>query len=330
MRLIAPLCLLPFLAGCSQLSDHGPVSEKTKTQMEAMVLTKHEFLRRMQSKRSIPSQPVTVPFHMKAGVPVLKAAMNGHGMVPMMMDTGASRTMIQATTAVAKRVHVLRAEDATVEMQGVVGREQGRIGLLNPLVLGGWSLSGYPCLVRTYENRVASRGGETAFPESLLGFDVALQHCKYLTMDYRSKNITFGFGRAFQAPGGKRAAYAPFKVKNGVPFITLDSGGKSWEAIVDTGSFNGVEISEEVAQRLGVQDQGVAVKGLYLMAVGGTVSSAQARLRTVKLPDLTFLGDKYEDVEADIAPGPPRVGSFFLKDYRVTFDLVQKRLWLEW
>lgn len=298
--------------------------------MEALALSREEFQKQVQMKRSVPKQPVTMPFQMKLGVPVLQAQINGQGTVPMMMDTGASRTLTHAATAVKMKVHVLRAADATVEMQGVVGKENARVGLLNPLVLGGWSLPGYPCLVRTYENRITRNSGASAFPESLLGFDVAQQHCSYLTMDYRNKRLTFGFRDLFQAPKGKRVAFAPFVVKKGVPFITLESGGKKWEAIVDSGSFNGIEISEEVAARLGVQDQGEAVHGLYLMAVGGTISSSEARLRTVKLPDLTLVGDRYRDVEVDISPGPPRVGSHFLKDYRVTFDFRRKRLWLEW
>lgn len=330
MRLIASLCLLLLISGCSQTADHGPVSGRTQARLEALAVPKEAFIRRLAVRQTTPDWNVSIPLRLKHGVPVIQATINGPGAVPMMVDTGASRTMIQAAMAVEKKVPVLRAEDATVEMQGVVGREKGRIGLLDPLVLGGWALNGYPCLVRTYENRSANARGAQAFPESLLGFDVALRNCKYLTLDYRTKIITFGFRESFRAPSGKRVAQTPFTVKHGVPFIKVSSGGKSWEAIVDTGSFNGIEISEDVAAILKVQDQGVVVRGLYLMAVGGTVSSAQAKLRTVKLPDLTLVGDRYKGVEVDISPGPPRVGSFFLKDYRVTFDFSRKRLWLEW
>ncbi|MEN3943030.1 retroviral-like aspartic protease family protein [Prosthecobacter sp. SYSU 5D2] len=326
MRFTPLFLLLLLLAGCSQLADHGPVSARTQARMEALVLTKEEFLKRVQSPRMKPAGPVTVAFQLKAGVPVIDVTINGGKKLPMMVDTGASRTMIHATTAVAKQVSLLSAVDATVEMQGVIGSEKGRIGLLDSLEVGGWTLGGYPCLVRTFQNHTA----DTGFPDCLMGFDVALEHCSYLTFDYRNKKITFGFGGSFSSPVGKRAAFAPFKVKHGVPFITLEAGGKSWEAIVDTGSFNGVEISEEVAKKLGVQNQGVEVKGLYLMAVGGTVSSGQVKMRTVRLPELKFFGDRYRDVDIDIAPGPPRVGSHFLKDYRVTFDIRRKRLWLEW
>ncbi|WP_166647284.1 retropepsin-like aspartic protease [Prosthecobacter fusiformis] len=273
---------------------------------------------------------MTLPLRLSMGVPVLEAGINGRGAVSMMLDTGASRTMLQAATAVSHKVPIMRAEDAKVEMQGVVGKETGRIGLLNPLTLGSWSLNGYPCLVRTYENRLTGMSGAASFPESLLGFDVAVNYCRYLTLNYPGESVIFGFGQAFVPQAGTRKSSVPFKMKHGVPFITLRSGAHSWEAIVDSGSFNGIEINEEVAKKLGVHQGGRKVSGLYLMSIGGTVSSSQANLRTVKLPDLTLCGGKYKEVEVDISPGPPRVGSHFLKDYRATFDFKSKKLWLEW
>lgn len=298
--------------------------------MESQVVTKEQFLKRLKRPSPPPSRTVSLPLRMAAGVPVVKALINGHGAETMMFDTGASRSMIHAGTAVEKKIPVLRAEDATVELQGVVGKEQSRLGLLDPLILGTWALNGYPCLVRTYENRLHGMRGASSFPESLLGFDVASRNCSYLTVDYRAKQITFGFQQAFAPRAPSRSGSSTFKIEHGVPFITMQSGKEKWEAIVDTGSFNGIEISEEVAKRLGVQNDGEAVHGLYLMAVGGTVSSTQANMRMVKLKDISFLGDTYRDAEVDIAPGPPRVGSFFLKDYRVTFDFQRKKLWLEW
>lgn len=330
MRAFTALFLLLFLSGCTELADHGPSSPRTLSRMETQAVTKDVFLRRMRSDVPLPSTPLTLPFELVDGVPVIEAGLNGYGPVPMMLDTGASRTMVQASLVVAAKVPVMHASDATVELQGIVGREQGRIGLLDPLTLASWSLHGYPCLVRTYENRLTNRRGASRFPECLLGFDVALNRCSFLTLDYPSNEVIFGFQKRFSPQAGKRLASTPFRLKQGVPVITLRSGAVSWEAIVDTGSFNKIEISESLAGRLGVQDEGEQVKGMYLMAVGGTVTSHQANLRTVKLPDLTLVGDHYRDVRVDIAPGPPRVGSFFLKHYRVTFDMKRKLLHLEW
>ena len=48
------------------------------------------------------------------------------------------------------------------------------------------------------------------------------------------------------------------------------------------------------------------------------------------LPQLEALGGQYEAAEVDVTLGLPSLGSYFLKDYRVTFDMEQGQLWLEW
>jgi len=271
-------------------------------------------------------QEMTVPFRLVSGTPWIMAGVNGGAEVPMMLDTGAARLMIHADTAAAHRLTVVRAEEVQVTMLGVIGSEQGRVGLLSPLRIGGWRLEGWPCFIRTHENRL----GGLRFPSNILGFDLPLRTCSYLTLDYPRGQATFGFRQPYQPRKGGHRTCAPFKISEGVPFIKLRALGQSWDALVDTGSFNGIEISQTLAVRLGVQDQGEEVKGLYLMAVGGTVSSKDAGLRTLTLPEISLLGETYSQAQVDISPGPPRVGTFFLKDYRVTFDLRRRLLWLEW
>lgn len=326
------LSLLGLIVGCSNPDAlHVPISEKTRQRLDHKAINKQEFLNQVSTqRRPKPTQAVTVPFRMNTGVPVFKAGINYRTGVPMLLDTGASRSLIQANIATKHGVTVMRAEDATVAMQGVVGKEVARVGLLNPLEIGSWEVKGYPCIVRMHENWLNDHYSNQGFPETLLGFDIALEHCSYLTLDYKAEKATFAFAGSFQPEAGKNVAKAAFRVMHGVPMITLKSGGKSWEAIVDTGSFNGIEIDETTAKLLGVQDQGEVVRGLYLMGVGGTISSTHARLRTLKLNDLTILGDTFREAQVDISPGPPRVGSFFLKDYRATFDIKRKTLWLEW
>lgn len=318
---------MAMVVACAPLAEHGPVSEKTQAQMESLALSKTEFMSRMNVPRVKPTAPMMMRMDMALGVPMIKAGIQGGKPLNMLLDSGASRTMVQAQAAVKHRVPLLKAEALSVELRGVVGNEKGRVGLLNPLTIGNWPIAGYPCLVRTYENRW---DGPAWFPESVIGFDVALEHCTYLTVDYRRERVTFGFGSHFSEPARGRAASVPYTLEHGVPFVTLKSGKVTWKALVDTGSFNGVEIDEDVALKLGVHRSGTPVQGLHLLSIGGTVTSEQINLRTVRLPDLTFMGGRYPNAEVDISPGPPRVGSGFLKDYKVTFDFKKRRLWLEW
>jgi hypothetical protein len=242
-----------------------------------------------------------------------------------MLDTGAARLVMGARSAAKARVPTVKAGEVQATMIGVVGTEPGLVGMLGPLTIGTWQVPSWPCFVRTFE----SHGQGASYPENILGFDLAARWCSFLTVDYRSRQSVFGFGLGYR-PRGPRISQAPFHLRDGVAFITLESGGVSWEAVVDTGSFNGIEIDEAIAKKLGVQDQGQVVKGLVLMAVGGAVTSDQARLRSIMLPSLKLLGARYPRARVDISPGIPRVGSGFLRDYRVTFDFQQRKLWLEW
>lgn len=324
-------CLALLLPGCRMAAGHGPVSAGTMRKLQADTISKEEFVKRLggldQSiRRSLPAANVTVPFVLQSGTPVIE--MQGPGGQPMkaLLDSGAARLVMGAQSAVKAGVPVIDAKEVRATMLGVVGQESGLVGVLSPLRIGTWNLPAYPCFVRTYENI----GEGVAYPANILGFDLPTRYCTYLTLDYKKKQATFGFHNAFRPNSLMKRSSAPIRIQQGVPFIDLKSKGVKWTCIIDTGSFNGIEIDEAIAKKLGVQDQGKIVEGLILVAVGGTVTSDKARLRTVTLPDITLLGGTYKQADVDISPGIPRVGSFFLKDYRVTFDFRAKRLWLEW
>lgn len=324
---LSALVLPTLLTQCAETADYRPVSAGTLAKLDAQVVSKAQFVQMLRHHGTRPAAPVTLPLFIVAGLPTLDVQIGSGGKVPMMLDTGASRTMIQANLAVKKKLPILNPAEMTVEMKGVIGSEKGRVGLLDPLILGTWAVHDYPCFVRTYESRFLNL---VDFPESLLGFDLAHQHCTYLTLDYRRNKVVFGFGESYAGQVGPRTSKTPFTVKQGVPFITVKSGGTQWEAIVDSGSFNGVEINEEIATRLNLQGTGEKIEGLHLAAIGDSVTSAEVNMRRVRLKELRLLSGTYRDAEVDISPGHARIGSRFLMDYRVTFDFKRKLLWLEW
>jgi len=322
--------LLLLVTGCSQAPSHAPVSARVLKKLEKRSISKADFIQRLSTvdagvRSGLPGQAVTLPFEFRSNTPVIKARGADGRPVAMLLDTGAARTVLSSRTAVELAVPTIRPDEAKATLLGVVGQEEGRVGMISPLHLGGWNVPAYPCFVRTYE----TSGGGVLYPDNILGFDLVSRYCTYLTLDYPGREATFGFGRSFLAKKGPGVQSAAFRLKDGVASVDLACKGVKWPCILDTGSFNGIEISEGVAKKLGVQDQGEVVQGLMLVAVGGAVTSDHVRLRTVKLPELALLGGRYQEVEVDISPGLPRVGSFFLKDYRVTFDFRRMRVWLE-
>lgn len=324
-------CLALLITGCRHSASHGPVSAGTMRKLQSETISKDEFLQRLSGmdhsiRSALPASSVTVPFVLHSGTPVIEVTGPGNQPLSMLLDSGAARLVLGAQSAVKAAVPTIDARQVRSTMLGIVGQEKGLVGLVSPLRIGTWSLPAYPCFVRTFE----SVGEGVAYPANILGFDLPTRYCSYLTIDYRKKQATFGFRQPFRPNSLMKRSSAPIRIQQGVPFVNLHAKGVKWSCIIDTGSFNGIEIDEAIAKKLGVQDQGKIVEGLILVAVGGTVTSDKARLRTVKLPEISLLGGRYLDAEVDISPGIPRVGSFFLKDYRVTFDFRAKRLWLEW
>jgi hypothetical protein len=329
MRLfVVILFSLVGLVSCSTRIEHTQISVRSLQKLDGQSITKAQYWERIDQPQAVPKQPIVLPFRMVAGVPVVEASVQSGKSVPMILDTGATLSMISADLALNQKVAVLRPEDVNLKIQGVLGVEQGRLGLLESLALGDWRIPNLPCLVRTYEYRF-SRSHLAQVPDSLLGFDIASLRCSYLTLDYVSGMVTFGFGAPYQKQPRRSTEWAPLRIQKGLPLITIRSGKHQWEAVLDSGSFNGIEINEEIATKLGVQDQGVKLPFRHLMGVGGTLTTTQVNMRTVTLPQASLLGRKYAHVEMDIAPGRPRVGSLFLKNSVVTFDFRQKRLWIE-
>jgi hypothetical protein len=324
------LCCLG-LVGCGGFVNSARVSESALRELGGYQINRAEFQRRLQGlpsalKRGMPQEPVAFPMGFEEGLPVIRTA--GPDAMPMdwLVDSGAARLVVGGAWAAKQKVQTLPAQQAQATLMGVVGNEQGLVGWLPAMSLGPWRIEGYPCLVRLAQERSWLEQSH----HGILGFELPLRVCRYLTLDYPQRRVVFGFGESFVRPPPQRSSHCAFSVRGGVPVVILRSGKVSWESIVDTGSFNGIEINDAIAGRLGVVSLAKAVEGLTLVGLGGAIESESASLRTVTLPQLEALGGQYEAAEVDVTLGLPSLGSYFLKDYRVTFDMEQGQLWLEW
>ena len=330
--ILAALLLLAIgLVGCSGFVPHAALNAATRRTLRQHEITAAQFEANLRAlptmlRRGMPLRPVEFPMHFDQELPVIRTA--GPDAMPMewLVDSGAARLVVGGVWAAKQGVQTLPANQAQATLLGVVGIEQGLMGWLPAMSLGPWRIEGYPCLVRLEQERswlAQSHHG-------ILGFELPWRLCRYLTLDYPAKRVVFGFGESFVRPPALRSSHCAFTVQGGVPVVVLRSGKISWESIVDTGSFNGIEINDAIAGRLGVVSLAKAVEGLTLVGLGGAIESEKASLRTVTLPQLEALGGQYEAAEVDVTLGLPSLGSYFLRDYRVTFDMEQRQLWLEW
>jgi predicted aspartyl protease len=328
--------MLMMSAGCETRPMYGPVSDGVKATLkkntrpprELGVVTVGDRIF-FQSHLAAPDE-TRVRFDADSWIPRVQCRLNGGQPVGMMLDTGSQRTVLDGAVAAEHQVKVLDFDTTEFMLAGVVGKEKAMVGLLSPLTIASASISQYPCLIRTHQNAVhIGPFWREKIDLNLLGFDLPLRLCSYLTVDYPRGEIVFGFKKVFQ-PTSKNRVTEPLIISNALPHVRLRVKNVEWLALIDTGSSFGVEVDQRLAAKLGIDKGAREIRsGLINAAIGGTVDPKSVGVRLAEVDALQGLGPLHRDAEVAISPGTPRVGSYFLKDYRVTFDLRRNLLWLE-
>lgn len=281
--------------------------------------------------RSVPPPEgvLKVPMYYENGIPHIKVSLNGHKPKKFMLDTGATYSVFDAEQAVEYGMKTI--PQVRPQMSGVLGREPGMAALISTVQIGTWRLEKLPCIIRMQRTTAGSGILKEKFGVSVLGVHLAAGHCKYLTLDFLTGDVEFGFSQSFPGPRRKHVHKATMSMTNGVPTTILKYRKFAWEAVVDSGSVFGVQLDQHTASMLGYKDGGWHVGGDYLITgVGGAQSPKEAGVRVLEVPALGLFGSYYPFAEMDVMPGPSRLGTYLLEDYRVTLDFEHKILWVEW
>jgi hypothetical protein len=281
--------------------------------------------------RSVPPPEgvLKVPMYYDNGIPFIKVSLNGRKPKKFMFDTGATFSVFDAEQAVEFGMRTVPQVRPT--MSGVLGNEPGMAALIPTVQIGSWKLENLPCILRMQRTAWGSGILKEHLAISVLGVHIAAANCKYLTLDFLQEEVEFGFTRSFAGKTRKHMHKSSLSMKSGVPTTTLKHGRYQWEAVVDSGSVFGVQLDEKVASVLGYKKGGWQVGGNYLITgVGGAQTPDQAKVRVLELNTLGLFGSRYPFAEVDVMPGPSRLGTYLLEDYRVTLDFEHGLLLVEW
>ena len=269
-----------------------------------------------------PAVEVVVPMQLRAGTPQVMASINGHGSIPLLLDTGATMSVFEP--GVATGCGLLPTSVSRVQVRGVHGSTGASQAVMSTMALGQWRATDVPCLVRGISSfRPGGLGS------AILGLDHLRRYCSFLTIDYQRSSVELGFARAFQ-PSSGAVTRTPLRWVNGLPVIRVSSGGIAWDAVVDSGSSWGIVIDQSTAARLGHANEGMGMgHDLVLTGVGGSVRADQVGARTIQVPATTLCGETHPGTVLYVMPGPKRVGSRFWQGTRLTLDFRGNALWLE-
>ena len=276
-----------------------------------------------------PEGVLKVPMYYERGIPHIKVSLNGHKPKKFMLDTGATLSVFDAEQALEYGLRTVPQVRPT--MAGVLGKEPGMAAVIPTLQIGTWRLDNLPCIIRMQRTAVGTGILKEHVGVSLLGVNILAKNCRYATLDFLQEEFEFGFTRSFPGPARKHRHKASLSMKHGVPTTPLKYGKLAWDAVVDSGSVFGVQVDRRIAEVLGYKNGGRDVDGNYLITgIGGAQTPKEANVRVLEFQALGLFGSYYPSAQVDVMPGPSRLGTYLLKDYRVTLDFEHNVLWVEW
>ena len=255
---------------------------------------------------------VTFDFTQPKGLIVASVPGNGDRPLRVLVDTGAQRTVVDAT--LAKELGLKPGDEV---------RARGAAGTVDARYAKGLRLAGLSDDLDAVVLPLAVIGAAIGTPiDAILGQDVLAK--RVLQIDAAAGKLTLG---TRPPPVMASDSVISLHVRNGRPYlmatvVTPQGALVDAEMLLDSGSDTTAELAQPYADELGlrtVPDPG----GRRILGVGGSVSLRLADVRELRVGDAVLPpGDVrvfFRPVGASL-DGDGRVGNGFLARYRATID----------
>ena len=239
----------------------------------------------------------------------LNLARDGSRPFNLMLDTGASDTVLTPQYARDLGVSIRAARERPYEIETRLGRS-----------LQFW-----------VDTQSSTSRARTRFEYGLLGGTFLAEYV--LEIDFAARRVRFIDPEKYTVPKEVSApdeAVLPLKVVGNRAILTVELDGKPVEVMFDTGAWDTVMISGKAAERADF-----APPALAAMSVGGVVGSTTGQL--VEAGKLALGPFVYTNVPMTIVPhgfynqGPSSdslIGYEVMRHFVVRLDYQRKRLWL--
>jgi hypothetical protein len=246
-----------------------------------------------------PPADVTVPMFDFGHRPVVEVSINGQGPFRMILDTGASETVVDPSW---------------------VGGETGSVQL-REVRIGALSWKQMPVVSQS----IFAGPMAPDFPKGILS---AAAFPGYLvTLDYPNKTISIRKGELPVADGRRVFQYG---VTEEFPVAPVRVAGREFTLHVDSGSPGGVTLPLRFSKELPLGAELATVGRARTPAGEFDVLSAPVK-GAVELGEyvLDVKGVQFSDVRPGPKPGPGNIGSEVLRTFKVTLDAANRRLLFE-
>ena len=272
------------------------------------------------------AERVELPATFVGDYPFVEVLINGTGPFRLMLDSGCSNLMLSPHAAKLAHVRANPFLTEHVSVNGGKGAVRHYTAQVNRVEVGGLQLEGVKALVpdqQAWATKVASvqkveKALEFGDFDGFLGmaalFDLILE------IDYPNRQVAVVRPAAGRFPP-ERAV--PYELNHGVGFVTLDLGGKTARALVDTGSNGGFDLP--TIDDVPLLNPKQKVDGVGAFGAGGQMAretwgqmEGEIRLGPITWQNaLVFTSDRKDAV----------IGSRALKPWKVVFDQPARRLY---
>ncbi len=329
----ATLVALAAISGCSVRSL--PISRSSERELRGNEVSAKQLGFRVLPgggsyamevfKASLPHAPVELP--MVRGVsrlPAVTVKLNDRQSLPMIVDTGAQLSVVEASRAIAANAEVFAPKEGTLRVTGVGGEEKAWLARFERARFGPIELNGLVTVLRRQTSELQFGGVSVSRIEvNLIGAPV-LTAFSFVTFDYPAGRIVFAGGAPFAPSQGARRV--PLTLRSSLPYVTLRVGGHTIQALVDTGARDQLFLNDKVVREWGLESAASAGRNFKAAGLGGMITGKQF---TVPLIHLGGVSVRDVLVDTSTGPWPARIGSELLERWRATFDFRAGALWLE-
>ena len=251
---------------------------------------------------------VTIPSRRCANYFLIDATINGRGPFTMILDTGASQTVVTPRIA-----NLLSADTRPVNMyaEGSQGQRQNidRVLDVRSLKIGSVELRGFEAITLDLSRIQANLGSNV---DGILGAPAFKD--VLLAIDYPGSAIRVSRGQ-LPAPDGERVLALTESDK---PIVDVKLAGKRRRFLIDTGKAGAFSVRDFDRQSFANPPANIASG----VAIGGTYTLRAARLDgDITLGDVTF---KHPVVESSDASD--LIGAEALKPFVVVLDMGHRRV----
>jgi len=256
----------------------------------------------------------TVPLETKGGKLVVRVKINGKGPFPLLLDTGAGATVLNAD--LAKELGLKKVGSTEIGDPSNPSAIKADRVAVDRLEIGGAAFEEFEAVAW---ERAALYTGDDA-PRGVLGFPLFAE-C-LMSIDIPGGKLTLSHGK-LPASGKDIVEYR--QGHGGIPEIDIDVAGTKVATHIDTGATSGLTVNSELIEKLPLKGEPVVV------ARARTVNSEFDVKAATLNGKLVLAGDEIAEPEVGFNSVVPsgNLGMEILADYIIRFDQHAKRVQFE-